>query len=59
MKIINLNTNNVFDLPKSEAEELLKTSPDIFAKITKNKKIIKPKKVNCDKNDVLNQILDK
>jgi len=58
MRIINLNTNNIFDLPKSEAEDLLETSPDIFAKVTKNKRIIKPKKVCSDDNNVLKKISD-
>ena len=40
MKIINLNTNVVFDLPDSEAESLIKNSPDLFAYIGKNNNII-------------------
>jgi len=58
MKIINLKTNNIFDLPKSEAEDLLTNLPETFAKVTKNKRIIKPKKVYSDENDILKQITD-
>ena len=57
MKIINLITKNIFDLPKKDAENLLSSSPDIFAKVTKNKKVIKNK---CDNTEssVLKQILE-
>lgn len=58
MKIINLTTNNVFDLPKADAEELIKNSPDTFARITKSKKIIKPKQIETTENNVLKQILE-
>lgn len=58
MKIINLKTGVVFDLPKQDVEALLKASPDIFAKVTKNKKIIKTKQKNMNENSVLSQILE-
>ena len=58
MKIINLKTGVVFDLPKNDVESLLNTSPDLFAKITKNKKIIKTNKNNYSEDSVLKQILD-
>ncbi|GEM_PF-6299880 len=58
MKIINLITKNIFDLPKSEAEELLQKSSDVFAKITKNKKILKLKHSNLNDDSVLKHILD-
>ena len=56
MKIINLNTNIIFDLPKTDAEQLLKVAPEIFAKVTKNKKIIK-NNISQD-NSILGKILD-
>lgn len=59
MKIINLLTNIIFDLPQIDAKTLLETSPDVFAKIGKNKKIIKNDNRNCSDNTVLSQILDK
>ncbi|MCR5265112.1 MAG: hypothetical protein K6E29_00785 [Cyanobacteria bacterium RUI128] len=58
MKIINLKTGVIFDLPKQDVEALLKASPDIFAKVTKNKKIIKPNKKNVNENSLLSQILE-
>ena len=58
MKIINLKTGIVFDLPKQDVETLLKASPDLFAKVTKNKKIIKPKQKVINDNSVLSQILE-
>ncbi len=58
MKIINLNTNVIFDLPKSDAEQLLKVAPEIFAKVSKNKKIIKCKKDILSEDSVLSKILD-
>jgi hypothetical protein len=58
MKIINLVTNIVFDLPKKDAEQLLESSPDTFSKVTKNKKNIKNKSNNTTDNSVLNQILE-
>ena len=57
MKIINVLTNNVFDLPKADAEQLLKVSPDIFARISKNNRVIKNKKTAPD-DSVLGKILD-
>lgn len=59
MKIINLLTNVVFDLPKQDAEQLLAVSPELFAKITKNNKVVKKKKNISDGDTILNKILDK
>ena len=58
MKVMNLLTGIVFDLPKSDVETLLKTSPNTFAKVTKNKKIVKQKKNIQNDNSVLGQILE-
>ncbi len=58
MKIINLNTNVVFDLPDSEAESLIKNSPDLFAYIGKNNNIILNNHFGPSFNSVLSQILD-
>lgn len=58
MKIINIKTGVVFDLPKNDVEALLTASPDLFAKISKNKKIIKTQKQVYDEDSILNQILD-
>lgn len=55
---MNLLTGIVFDLPKSDVETLLKTSPNTFAKVTKNKKIVKQKKNIQNDNSVLGQILE-
>lgn len=57
MKIINLLTSVIFDLPDSDAEQLLKVSSDMFAKLGKNNKVIKNKNVVCD-DSVLSKILD-
>ena len=58
MKIINLKTKIVFNLPKSDAEQLLKVSPDIFAELGKNGRIIKNKNIVIDES-ILSKILDK
>lgn len=58
MKIINLLTNNIFDLPKDDAENLLLASPDIFAKITKNNKIVKNKNFVNTETSVIKQIIE-
>ena len=57
MKIINLKTNNIFDLPKEDAELLLSSSPELFAKISKNNRVIKTKK-NIADDSVLSKISD-
>ena len=59
MKIINLLTNIIFDLPKSDAEQLLSVSPNMFAKLGKNNKIIKQKNNESDTDTVLGKILEK
>lgn len=58
MKIINLITNNVFSLPKIDAEKLLRDFPDDFAKYGKSKKQIKESSSKKNNSSVLNQILD-
>ena len=58
MKIINLSTNIVFDLPKSQADALLISEPDLFAKFSnKKKQIVIPKKTDSD-DCILNKILE-
>lgn len=39
MKIFNLKTKHIFDLPKEEAKLLLETCPNEFVKGTKPRKI--------------------
>lgn len=58
MKIINVITNNIFDLPKENANQLIESSPEVFARVSKNKKVLK--KGNGTKTDdtVLKKILD-
>lgn len=58
MKIINVLTNNIFDLPEADAKQLLTVSPDIFAKISKNNRVIKNKKTVVPDDSVLGKILD-
>lgn len=58
MKIINMKTKIIFDLPKEDAEQLLSSSPNIFAKVSKNNKIIKPKIPPVSEESVLSKILD-
>ena len=58
MKIVNLVTMNIFDLPDKEAENMIESAQDIFAKVTKNNKVLKKKKQSESKNTVLNKILD-
>ena len=58
MKIMNIVTKNVFDLPRKDAEALLESAPEVFAKVTKNKKIIKNKSKVMTENSVLKQILE-
>lgn len=57
MKIINLKTNIVFNLPDSDALQLLNIAPDTFAKVGKNNKILKNKKL-LNSESVLSKILD-
>ncbi len=61
MKILNLKTNNIFNLPKNEAERLLKENPEDFSKSTKAKKLNKESIVlqnTVDKDSILPQILE-
>ena len=58
MKIINVVTNNIFDLPKKDAEHLLASSPDIFEKVSKNKKVVNKDVGKKTENSVLRKILD-
>lgn len=57
MKIINLITNNTFNLPKKEAQKLIDDFPSEFA-LVKNKKIIKKVTHQDTSNSVLKMILD-
>jgi hypothetical protein len=57
MKILNLKTNNVFDLPKSEVERLILENPTTFSKGSKKKKSPTPQ-INSDENSILPLILD-
>lgn len=57
MKIINLKTNIIFNLPDSDAKQLLNVAPDTFAKIGKNNKIIKSN-IQQNSESVLSKILD-
>ncbi len=59
MKILNLKTNNIFNLPKDEANKLLAEYPNDFSKGTKKKR--KTDKVlleNFDKNSILPFIIE-
>lgn len=58
MKIINLVTKNIFDLPPKEAKRVLESSPDIFAKVSKNNKVLKQSAKSVSDNTVLNKISD-
>ena len=58
MKIINLVTKNIFDLPPKEAKKLLDSSPDIFARVSKNNKVLKISAKSVSDNTVLNKISD-
>ena len=64
MKILNLKTNNIFNLPKNEAKKLLEESPEDFIKTNGKlkQKVSAPKKTNSidkdDKNSILSQILE-
>jgi len=58
MKIINLITNNIFDIPAKEAEKILNDAPNEFAKLSKNKKITKKNSVKEKADTFILQILD-
>jgi len=58
MKIINMLTGIVFELSDSDAESLLSASPDLFAKVGKNNKIVKSNKKHDTEGSVLSKILD-
>ncbi|MCD8378171.1 MAG: hypothetical protein LUB59_05210 [Candidatus Gastranaerophilales bacterium] len=58
MKIINLKTNNIFNLPSKSAEILLKEFPDEFARLTKNNKVVKKNTDKTTQNSILTKILD-
>lgn len=38
MKIRNINTNIIFNLPKAEVEKLITENPTIYEKVSKTKK---------------------
>ena len=57
MKILNLRTNNIFNLPKDEAKKLLEEYPNDFSKGTR--KTMKNKVLeNVDKDSILPFILE-
>lgn len=58
MKIINLLTGIIFDLPSDEANTLVSNSPKLFALIDDNENIIK-NETTVDTDSVLSKILDK
>lgn len=58
MKIINLVTMNIFDIPPKDAKALLESSPDIFAKVSRNNKVSKKSVKSAGEDTVLNKILD-
>lgn len=58
MKIINLRTNHIFNLPDVEAEGLISDFPDEFVKYTKGRKSKKPVENKENQSIVLSKILD-
>ncbi len=61
MKILNLKTNNIFNLPNNEAKKLLEEYPNDFSKTTKPKKIKKESVVleqSVDKDSILPLIIE-
>lgn len=61
MKILNLKTNNIFNLPNNEAKKLLEEFPDEFSKSIKPKKNKKESVVendSIDKDSILPQIVE-
>lgn len=56
MKIFNLKTKHVFDLPKEEATLLLETCPNEFVKGTKPKKIEVIE--NFDETSIVSKIIE-
>lgn len=58
MKILNLKTNKIFDLPKDEANRLLKEFPQEFIKNSKRKMMIKSENNIMDEESILLRILE-
>lgn len=64
MKIINLNTKHIFNLPKKAADELLSDPSGEFAAVSKKNKCTKNKKTEMIKKEdnlnnlILSEILD-
>lgn len=61
MKILNLKTNNIFNLPNDEAKKLLEEYPNEFSKNTKPKKLKKESvelHESIDKDSILSQIIE-
>ena len=58
MKILNLKTNKIFDLPKDEASRLLKEFPQEFIKNSKRKKMIKSENNIINEDSILLRILE-
>ena len=63
MKILNLKTNNIFNLPKEEAKKLLEEFPDDFiksnGKLKQKKSNLKTNSKNInDENSILSKIIE-
>lgn len=62
MKILNLKTNNIFNLPKEEAKKLLEENPEDFVKSNgKLKQKLKPTSIplrEFDDDSILSQIIE-
>lgn len=61
MKILNLKTNNIFNLPKEEAKRLLEEHPEEFSKNSKPKKLKNESvvlKSSVVKDSILPQIIE-
>ena len=58
MKILNLKTNKISDLPKDESNRLLKEFPQEFIKNSKRKKMIKSENNIIDEDSILLRILE-
>ena len=58
MKVRNVKTNNVFNLPKNEVEALIENNPDLYEKLTRKiqkNRVIIPK---FEQNTILPLIWD-
>lgn len=61
MKVRNKKTNNVFNLPKTEVENLVETNPELYEKVSirKNKKNINESVPRFEQNTILPLIWEK